>query len=1077
MKKRMKRLCSFMLSVCMLASLFTLNIQAAAEEVVDPFANSAFDNYITRDGHTLYDGDKPYKFVSFAQSSLHYQEDGGHFPANEYEMRDGLEAAKQMGAAALRVSCLWFRNVKGPDGTYVGGASENEDAHIEGPGVFNEAAFRAFDKLLQLCNEYGIRIIIPLIDGNNYEGSIANVAAYRGYGISDVWTNLQLIEDVKTIWTYVLNRTNYYTGVKYKDDPAILCWQIGNEMERYAVTDEWAKIISAHIKSIDQNHLVAAPQNRFWRGMLDDPNIDIVDGHMYGETPMEKFIVEDTKAVSGNKALMYTELGWRTGEKLGEFLETALSYPEFAGGCVWSLSMHNRDGGQYRHGTPAEVADKWVTYNYPGFDNYRVYQPMQEAYLFNKVRELAYGLKCETIPQLPAPKAPKMLPVTDVKDIRWRGSTGASGYDIERAESENGPWTLIGENIEDNVRVWKGAKLFSDQTAEEGKTYYYRVKAKNAYGESEWSNVRKSGDASLDAELQAEKDEYDAAKAVGQIKVEIPVVEGSLETQKPETIVKSNLPVDVRNQLYGAVVLKIDDSNAFTFNAVKKIDPDNENITAIIMNDRTLVPVRFIAEAFGCNVSYEEESQTVLISSGLNTVKLQIGSDQMLVGDITITIDQPAIEMEGRTFAPLRAVCENALGKTLLYKDDIIIAYDGKSITNTEDESFWNALKAGFEDPVDKNAIAEDMSDVEGNLLVNGGFESAYLYDGWTAGSPNVTITGEDSHSGVYSLKFVGNLSWKGLRQNFAVEKNTNYICSLYIKAPKGLQDKNGIALTYKFMNSSRGTPWLTRDRKAETYEDWVHIVFPVNSGSNSNIWFVWSLYSGTLYADDVVVVPADSELGKKYIQDYLTGEAIQGIVKDDERADLDAVIISADGTIDRPSNGVVAPGSSVSVTLGSIETVSEISSASTSTSSEDNARVVDDCSSFDKVYSYSKPNKMRVYTEDAHKFEGDDGRISRTANESAEVIYKLDGIKKFIARIGYHKELEENSIKFFVSSDGETWIEIEFSMDDVTVIGAWTTKDFSPKSEFPSGTNYFKIQFNEAANVWTQQLCNVKLY
>lgn len=1061
--KRIKKFCCVLLSLLIFAGAFQ-TVGFAQDEAVSPFANSKFDCYITRNGHTLYEGDKPYKFVSFAQSTLHYQEDGGHFPANEYEMRDGLEAAVQMGAAAVRVSSLWFRDAKGPDGKNVGGAKENEVAHIEGPGVFNEAAFRAFDKLLQLCNEYGVRIIIPLIDGNNYEGSIANVAAYRGYGISSAWTNKQLIEDVKAIWTYTLNRTNYYTGVKYKDDPAILCWQIGNEMERYAVTDEWAKIISAHIKSIDQNHLVAAPQNRFWRGMLDDPNIDIVDGHMYGSTPMEKFIVEDTSAVSGNKALMYTELGFRTGEELGKFLETALSYPEFAGGCVWSLSMHNRDGGQYRHGTATEVADKWVTYNYPGFDNYRVYKPMQEAYLFNKVRNLAYSLKCEEPPALTAPKAPKMLPVTDVKDLRWRGSVGASGYDIERAESENGPWTLIGENIEDNVRVWKGAKLFSDETAVDGKTYWYRVKAKNAYGESSWSNVRKSGDASLDADLQAEKDEFEEAKAVGQIKVDIPTVEGELHYAKPEVIVKSSLPVAVRNQLYGAVALKIDNSNAFCYNAVKKIDPDNENITAIIRNDRTLVPVRFIAEAFGCNVSYEEATETVLISTGLQTVKLQIGSDQMLVGDHTITIDQPAIETEGRTFAPLRAICENALGKTLLYKDDIIVVYDGKSVKNTEDESFWSALEQGFADPVDKNAIAEDMSAFDGNLIVNGGFESADINDGWTAGSPNVTITGEDSHSGAYSLKFTGNLGWKALRQQFNVEKNKNYICSLYIKAPLGLLDKNGLAVTYKILNASRGTPWVTRDRKYEPYEDWVHIVFPFNSGSNSLVWFAWSFYSGIAYADDIVAVPADSEQGKKYIQDFLSGEAIEGVVKDDERGDLDAVIITKDGTIMRPSEAE----NGATVTPAETEKGEIVS--------EDGAKLVDECGNFDKVYSYSKPNKMRVYKDNPERLGGDDTRISRTVNETCEVIYKADGLKKFAVQVGYHKGFDANAVKFFVSKDGENWTEVEISTADVCTIGAWDTKEISPKSEI-SGMNFLKIQFNETANVWTTQLCKVKIY
>jgi hypothetical protein len=80
-----------------------------------------------------------------------------------------------------------------------------------------------------------------------------------------------------------------------------------------------------------------------------------------------------------------------------------------------------------------------------------------------------------------------MLPAEDISGLSWQGSAGASGYDIERAESTSGPWTVIGLNVSDAATPHK--KLFNDYTAEIGESYYYRLRAKNNSGSSDPSNV------------------------------------------------------------------------------------------------------------------------------------------------------------------------------------------------------------------------------------------------------------------------------------------------------------------------------------------------------------------------------------------------------------------------------------------------------------------------------------------------------------------------------------------------------------------------------------------------------------
>ena len=64
---------------------------------------------------------------------------------------------------------------------------------------------------------------------------------------------------------------------------------------------------------------------------------------------------------------------------------------------------------------------------------------------------------------------------------------GAVGYDIQRAERKKGPWKRIARNVSDAAVQYK--PLFSDRTAKIGKTYYYRVRARNSAGVSKVSNT------------------------------------------------------------------------------------------------------------------------------------------------------------------------------------------------------------------------------------------------------------------------------------------------------------------------------------------------------------------------------------------------------------------------------------------------------------------------------------------------------------------------------------------------------------------------------------------------------------
>jgi hypothetical protein len=103
------------------------------------------------------------------------------------------------------------------------------------------------------------------------------------------------------------------------------------------------------------------------------------------------------------------------------------------------------------------------------------------------LREHAFAIRGLTTPPLSAPKAPALLPFDDVAKIAWQGSVGASGYEVERADSLNGSWQTIAWDLSESNTAHR--PLFNDRSASIGQSYYYRARARNTTGLSEPSNV------------------------------------------------------------------------------------------------------------------------------------------------------------------------------------------------------------------------------------------------------------------------------------------------------------------------------------------------------------------------------------------------------------------------------------------------------------------------------------------------------------------------------------------------------------------------------------------------------------
>ena len=89
----------------------------------------------------------------------------------------------------------------------------------------------------------------------------------------------------------------------------------------------------------------------------------------------------------------------------------------------------------------------------------------------------------------------------------------------------------------------------------------------------------------------------------------------------------------------------------------------------IMDGDRVLVPMRGIFEYLGAAVSWEEATQTVTAVKDDVTILLQIGSNTLIKNEETILLDVPAQLVGERTLVPIRAVAES-FGATVEWNED-----------------------------------------------------------------------------------------------------------------------------------------------------------------------------------------------------------------------------------------------------------------------------------------------------------------------------------------------------------------------------------------------------------------------
>ncbi|GAA3456480.1 cellulose binding domain-containing protein [Dactylosporangium matsuzakiense] len=248
-----------------LAAAACAAVLAAAVAVPLVHASAATAGFVSRCGIHFCLGGHPYYFAGAnVYDTFTY---GGSYGDTETQWMDKTRIDNHMAELAadgVTVLRTWM--------------FDHETWHGFEPskGVYSEQQFAEFDYILYSAAQHNIRVI-PVFE-NYWEayGGIDTRLSWEGLGTGQAnrWRFFNqaacpgCFTQYQHYVSYALNRTNHYTGVKYKDDPTVFAWELMNE-PRYegqgaaesvngTTLRKWVDTMGAYIKGIDSNHMVDA---------------------------------------------------------------------------------------------------------------------------------------------------------------------------------------------------------------------------------------------------------------------------------------------------------------------------------------------------------------------------------------------------------------------------------------------------------------------------------------------------------------------------------------------------------------------------------------------------------------------------------------------------------------------------------------------------------------------------------------------------------------------------------------------------------------------------------------------------
>ena len=300
----------------------------------------------------------------------------------------------------------------------------------------------------------------------------------------------------------------------------------------------------------------------------------------------------------------------------------------------------------------------------------------------------------------------------------------------------------------------------------------------------------------------------------------IPVLEWSASEDK-----------SIASELNGGVALFANSPYAYVSDMKTYIDEtQKDDVTPVIKNGRTLVPIRFISESLGAEVNWNDTENSAYISRNGNNIVIPVGKNYILVNGEQRAIDVPAEVINSRTMIPLRAVSD-ALGEKVYWNDCGLIAVGTDSISQNVTEKLSGII--GHSLYLDGKLIYDaDLSNDK--LSYNSMFENSNAELEVVSYYPEITKTTKILHSPGQSAEFD---LWCGNSEISLV--NDEY---LYFGGAKAIRDM-WITNT-EFADKRNEVTWIKPMTVSTTNE-----MKPIKNITDNNINTMWTS-QGANYVD-----------------------------------------------------------------------------------------------------------------------------------------------------------------------------------------------------------------------------------
>jgi mannan endo-1,4-beta-mannosidase len=131
------------------------------------------------------------------------------------------------------------------------------------PGQYREEGLRGLDRAVAEARRRGLRLILVLANNHEAYGGLPAYARWAGAGRTP--EDFFVDTGMQTYWTdyvsFLLGRINPETGLRYRDEPAVLAWEIANELRcprcrGTTLTTETIARLAAHLRRTGARQLI-----------------------------------------------------------------------------------------------------------------------------------------------------------------------------------------------------------------------------------------------------------------------------------------------------------------------------------------------------------------------------------------------------------------------------------------------------------------------------------------------------------------------------------------------------------------------------------------------------------------------------------------------------------------------------------------------------------------------------------------------------------------------------------------------------------------------------------------------------